>query len=95
VAETPLHNQRAQLLKLLLLVGGNQRIMVINIPWYLSRRSGKNLPGVDGFARTSNKFGAAASRSLAADVPVKSATRQSGDSVLIRMQPAVLRVLGH
>jgi hypothetical protein len=33
--ETPLHNQRAQLLKLLLLVRGNQRIMVINIPWYL------------------------------------------------------------
>jgi hypothetical protein len=30
-----LHNQRAQLLKLLLLVRGNQRIMVINIPWYL------------------------------------------------------------
>ena len=27
-----LHNQRAQLLKLLLLVRGNQRIMVINIP---------------------------------------------------------------
>lgn len=33
--ETPLHNQRAQLLKLLLLVRENQRIMVINIPWYL------------------------------------------------------------
>jgi hypothetical protein len=30
-----LHNQRAQLLKLLLLVKGNQRIIVINIPWYL------------------------------------------------------------
>jgi amino acid transporter len=30
-----LHNQRAQLLKLLLLVRGNQRIIVINIPWYL------------------------------------------------------------
>jgi hypothetical protein len=30
-----LHNQRAQLLKLLLLVRGNQRIMVINIQWYL------------------------------------------------------------
>jgi hypothetical protein len=30
-----LHNRRAQLLKLLLLVRGNQRIMVINIPWYL------------------------------------------------------------
>jgi amino acid transporter len=33
--EAPLHNQRAQLLKLLLLVKGNQRIIVINIPWYL------------------------------------------------------------
>ena len=32
---TPLHNQRAQLLKVLLLVRGNQRIIVINIPWYL------------------------------------------------------------
>jgi hypothetical protein len=31
----PLHNQRAQLLKLLLLVRGNQRITVINIPWYI------------------------------------------------------------
>lgn len=30
-----LHNQRAQVLKLLLLVRGNQRITVINIPWYL------------------------------------------------------------
>jgi amino acid transporter len=30
-----LHNQRAQLLKLLLLVRGNRRIIVINIPWYL------------------------------------------------------------
>ncbi len=33
--QTPLHNQRAQLLKLLLLLRGNQRIIVINIPWYL------------------------------------------------------------
>jgi amino acid transporter len=33
--QTPLHNQRAQLLKLLLLVRGNQRTIVINIPWYL------------------------------------------------------------
>ncbi len=32
-----LHNQRSQLLKLLLLLRGNQRIMVINIPWYLER----------------------------------------------------------
>ncbi len=33
--QTPLHNQSAQLLKLLLLVSGNPRVMVINIPWYL------------------------------------------------------------
>jgi hypothetical protein len=33
--QTPLHNQRAQVLTLLLLVRGNQRITVINIPWYL------------------------------------------------------------
>jgi amino acid transporter len=33
--ENALHNQRVQLLKLLLLLRGNQRIVVINIPWYL------------------------------------------------------------
>ena len=33
--ENLLHNQRANLLKVLLLVKGNQRILVINIPWYL------------------------------------------------------------
>ncbi len=33
--ENLLHNQRVQLLKLFLLVKGNQRIIVINIPWYL------------------------------------------------------------
>jgi hypothetical protein len=33
--ENLLHNQRVQLLKILLLVRGNQRIVVINIPWYL------------------------------------------------------------
>ncbi|MGC1360327.1 MAG: APC family permease [Silvibacterium sp.] len=35
--ENLLHNQRANVLKLLLLLKGNQRIMVINIPWYLHR----------------------------------------------------------
>ncbi len=35
--ENLLHNQRAQLLKLLLLLRGNQRIVVINMPWYLER----------------------------------------------------------
>src|ERR1700728_4575182 len=33
--ENLLHNQRAQFLKLLLLVKGNQAIVVLNIPWYL------------------------------------------------------------
>jgi amino acid transporter len=32
-----LHNQRAQVLKLLLLVKGSQRILVVNIPWYLNQ----------------------------------------------------------
>ena len=32
-----LHNQRAQVLKLLLLVKGSQRVLVINIPWYLDK----------------------------------------------------------
>ena len=31
-----LHNQRASVLKALLLFRGNQRIVVINVPWYLS-----------------------------------------------------------
>jgi amino acid transporter len=33
--ENALHNQRVQLLKLLLLLRGSQRIVVVNIPWYL------------------------------------------------------------
>jgi len=33
--ENLLHNQRVQVLKLLLLMKGNQRIVVVNIPWYL------------------------------------------------------------
>jgi hypothetical protein len=32
--ENLLHNQRSSLLKLMLLVRGNERIVVINIPWY-------------------------------------------------------------
>jgi hypothetical protein len=34
-----LHNQRANLLKLMLLMRGNQRILVINIPWYLEQHT--------------------------------------------------------
>ena len=33
--ENLLHNQRANVLKVLLLLRGNQNILVINIPWYL------------------------------------------------------------
>ena len=33
--ENFLHNQRTELLKLLLLVRGNERIVVVNIPCYL------------------------------------------------------------
>ena len=31
-----LHNQRAELLKALLLVKGSRRIVLINVPWYIS-----------------------------------------------------------
>jgi amino acid transporter len=33
----PLHNQRAQALKALLLVRGNQRVITMNVPWYLDK----------------------------------------------------------
>ncbi|HEX4004215.1 MAG TPA: APC family permease [Candidatus Acidoferrales bacterium] len=32
----PLHNQRAELLKALILLHGSQRIVLINVPWYIS-----------------------------------------------------------
>jgi hypothetical protein len=35
--ENMLHNRRADLLKVILLMRGNRRIIVINIPWYLER----------------------------------------------------------
>ena len=35
--ENLLHNRRADLLKVILLLRGNRRIVVINIPWYLER----------------------------------------------------------
>jgi len=31
----PLHNQRAELLKALILLHGSQRIVLINVPWYI------------------------------------------------------------
>jgi hypothetical protein len=36
--ENLLHNRRADLLKVMLLVRGNRRIIVINIPWYLEEK---------------------------------------------------------
>jgi len=36
--ENVLHNQRVQVLKVILLLRGNQRIVVVNIPWYLNPR---------------------------------------------------------
>jgi amino acid transporter len=36
--ENLLHNRRADLLKVILLVRGNQRIVVVNIPWYLDKK---------------------------------------------------------
>jgi amino acid transporter len=35
--ESLMHNRRADLLKVILLLKGNRRIIVINIPWYLDR----------------------------------------------------------
>ena len=35
--ENLMHNRRADLLKVILLVRGNKRIVVINLPWYLNR----------------------------------------------------------
>jgi hypothetical protein len=39
-----LHNQRAQVLKLLLLVRGSQRIVVVNVPFYLSEPGDRRSP---------------------------------------------------
>jgi hypothetical protein len=36
--ENLMHNRRADLLKVMLLVRGNRRIVVINIPWYLDKK---------------------------------------------------------
>ncbi|HTW60822.1 MAG TPA: APC family permease [Terracidiphilus sp.] len=36
--ENLLHNRRSDLLKVILLVRGNQRIIVVNIPWYLEQK---------------------------------------------------------
>ena len=33
-----LHNRRADMLKVILLMRGNRRIIVINIPWYLEEK---------------------------------------------------------
>ncbi len=31
----PLHNKRAEILKWLILLKGNERIVLINVPWYI------------------------------------------------------------
>ena len=41
-----IHNQRAQWLKALLLIKGNRRVVVINVPWYLDREGGSTGKGV-------------------------------------------------
>jgi amino acid transporter len=38
--ENLMHNRRADLLKVMLLVHGNRNVVVINIPWYLDRENG-------------------------------------------------------
>jgi hypothetical protein len=40
-----LHNQRVQLLKVMLLLKGKQRIIVVNIPWYLGVSTERVPPG--------------------------------------------------
>jgi hypothetical protein len=47
-----LHNQRAQVLKLLLLVKGSQRVLVINIPWYLDKPAPVPRPNGDPATET-------------------------------------------
>jgi amino acid transporter len=48
-----LHNQRANVLKLMLLVKGNQRILVINIPWYMEPRTDEKVLAKDAEAKAS------------------------------------------
>jgi len=42
--ENVMHNRRADLLKVLLLMQGNRNVVVINIPWYLDREHGAETP---------------------------------------------------
>ncbi len=55
-----LHNQRAQVLKLLLLVKGSQRVLVINIPWYLNKPPAAPPPDKSGATATTVLPGAKA-----------------------------------
>jgi hypothetical protein len=34
-----LHNQRSEILSALLLLGGHQRLSIVNVPWYLEGES--------------------------------------------------------
>jgi hypothetical protein len=47
-----LHNQRANVLKLLLLVRGNERIVVINIPWYMEPHTDAKVLAKDAEEKT-------------------------------------------
>jgi amino acid transporter len=55
-----LHNQRAQVLKLLLLVKGSQRVLVINIPWYLNKPAPVRVPNESHVTATTVPPGAKA-----------------------------------
>lgn len=55
-----LHNQRAQVLKLLLLVKGSQRVLVINIPWYLNKPAPEPVPNESHATATTVPPGATA-----------------------------------
>ena len=58
--ENFLHNQRAQVLKLLILVKGSQRVLVINIPWYLNKPAAAPPPEKSGATATTVLPGAKA-----------------------------------
>jgi amino acid transporter len=46
--ENLMHNRRADLLKVLLLMRGNRNVVVINIPWYLDKENTAGSPSKDG-----------------------------------------------
>ena len=52
--ENLLHNRRADLLKVMLLLRGNRRIIVINIPWYMDEHPAE-LPNPAPFIKPGGK----------------------------------------